>query len=142
MRDMNLTPNSICYAALMEACHNLVQNGQDRQRILENIFVRAAEEGVVDQMVVENFKMAASSYLYAKMVISSRREIENMKVVPESWTRNVQGYSANSKAGRQVLPLTIEGRFTFTKAAAEYKMRKLRRQSNKKMLQGGRTKKS
>jgi hypothetical protein len=140
IRDMNLTPTSTCYGALIEACNNLVQNGQDRQRILENIFARAAEEGYVDQVVLENFKGAASTYLYAKMVVASSQEVENMKVVPESWTRNVQGFSANSKGGRKVLPLTIEGQFTFTKATAEYKMRKLRRQSNKKMLQGGRMK--
>ena len=63
-----------------------------------------------------------------------------MKVVPEVWTRNVTGFLANVKGGRKVLPLSIEGKFTFTKAAAEYKMRKLRRQDNKKMLQGGRMK--
>jgi hypothetical protein len=140
LREMNLTPNSTCYAALLEACNNLVQKGQDRQRILENIFARAAEDGYVDQLVLETFKAAASTYLYSKTVVAPSLEVEKMKVVPESWTRNVKGFSANDKGGRKVLPLTIEGRFTFTKAAAEYKMRKLRRQSNKKMLQGGRVK--
>lgn len=140
MKGIDLVPNSTCYAALIEACGSLVQNGQDRQRLLENIFTRASDEGHVDQSVLEKFKAAASSYLYAKMVVARSQEVENMKVVPESWTRNVKGFSANSKGGRQVLPLTIDGQFTFTKAAAEYKMRKLRRQSNKKMLQGGRQK--
>jgi hypothetical protein len=142
VRELNLTPNSTCYGALLEACNNLVQNGQDRQRILENVFARAADEGYVDQVVLENFKMAASTYLYAKMVVAPSQEVENMKVVPEAWTRNVQGFSVNNRGGRKVLPLTIEGQFAFTKAAAEYKMRKLRRQSNKKMLQGGRMKSS
>ena len=142
VRELNLTPNSTCYGALLEACNNLVQNGQDRQRILENIFARAADEGYVDQVVLENFKLAASTYLYTKMVVAPSQEVENMKVVPEAWTRKVQGFLVNNRGGRKVLPLTIEGQFAFTKAAAEYKMRKLRRQSNKKMLQGGRLKSS
>ena len=140
IRAMGLTPNSSTYAAMLEACDHLVQDSYDRQRILENIFVRACEEGFVDRAVLENFKAAASSYLYTKLVVVPSREVENMKVVPDSWTRNVRGFSANVKGGRKVLPLTIEGKFTFTKAAAEYKMRKLRKQSNKRMLQGGRMK--
>lgn len=140
MRVMGLTPNSTSYASILEACDHLVQDSYDRQRILENIFVRACEEGFVDRVVLQNFKAAASTYLYTKLVVAPSQEVEHVKVVPDSWTRNVHGFSANMKGGRKVLPLTIEGKFTFTKAAAEYKMRKLRKQSNKRMLQGGRMK--
>ena len=137
---MELVPNSTTYAALLEACDTLVHDGQDRQRYLEKIFGRACEEGYVDHVVLENFKAAASAHLYTRLVVALSREVEHMKVVPESWTRHVQGYSANSKGGRIILPLTIEGKFTFPKAAAEYKMRKLRKHANKHMLQGGRMK--
>jgi len=140
MRDLGLTPNSTTYASLIEACDALVEDAQDRLRILENIFVRACDEGYVDQAVLEQFKAAASTYLYAKIVVAPSQEVEHMKVVPETWTRNVRGFSAKTKGGRKVLPLTIEGRFTFTKATAEYKMRKLRKQASKQMLQGGRMK--
>lgn len=140
MRALGLTPDSTTYAALLEACDSLVDDGQDRQRILENIFGRACSEGYVDQAVLQHFKAAASTYLYAKLLVAPSMEVEHMKVVPEGWTRNVQGFSVNSKGGRKVLPLTIDGQFTFTKAAAEFKMRKLRKQANKKMLQGGRMK--
>lgn len=140
MRALDLVPDSTTYAALLEACDTLVHDGQDRQRILESIFIRACDGGYVDHVVLENFKAASSTYLYAKLVVAPSQEVENMKVVPESWTRNVQGFSANSKGGRKVLPLTIEGQFTFTKAAAEYKMRKLRKQANKHLLEGGRMK--
>jgi hypothetical protein len=140
IRALDLVPDSSTYAALLEACDTLVHDGQNRQRILENIFARACEEGYVDHVVLENFKAAASTYLYAKLVVARSQEVEHMKVVPELWTRNVQGFSANSKGGRKVLPLTIEGQFTVTKAVAEYKMRKLRKQANKRLLQGGRMK--
>lgn len=139
IRLLGLTPNSSTYAALLEACNHLVSDGRSRQRILEYVFRTACEEGYVDQAVLESFKEAASTYLYAKLVVSASRQVEHMKVVPESWTRSVKGFLAKNVGGRKVLPLTIEGKFTFTKAAAEYKMRKLRRKTNKHMLQGGRT---
>ena len=138
MKSHGLHPDSTTYTALLGACHNLIADGHERQKILENIFTKACEEGYVDQHLLEQFKHAASTYLFAKAVISHSREIEGMKVVPESWTRQAKGFLVNTKGGRQVLPLSIDGKFTFTKAAAEYKMRKLRRRQNKKMLQGGR----
>lgn len=143
IRAHNLTPNSNTYAAVLEACDALVdKNSLDRGRILENVFVRACNEGYVDQNVLASFKAAATTYLYGKLVIAPSELAENVKVVPESWTRNVEGFSANLKGGRKVLPLTVEGQFTYTKAAAEHKMRKLRKKANKRLLEGGRLKKS
>jgi hypothetical protein len=137
MRKLGLTPNSDTYTALVEACdHLLPANGQERQSALENIFRRACKEGFVNQSLLEHFKSAASSYLYAKLVVSKSLLMEDLKIVPESWTRNVKGY----REGKKVMPLSIHGNFTFTKAAAEYRMRKLRRRTNQKLLQGGRLK--
>jgi hypothetical protein len=140
MKALGLQPDSSTYTALIEACDQLMPEGRDRQRVLENIFLRACEEGYVNQNVLEQFKLAASTYLYSKLVVAYSREVEHMKVVPEEWTRNIQGFLANTKDGRKVLPLTIDGTFTFTKAAAEYKMRKMRKGHNRQMLQGGRMK--
>ena len=138
MRSLGLHPNSSTYTSLLGACNNLIAVSHERQKILENIFSTACKDGYVNQILLEQFKQASSSYLFAKAVISKSREIEGMKVVPESWTRNTKGFMVNTKEGRQVLPLSIDGKFTFTRAAAEYKMRKLRRRQNQKMLQGGR----
>jgi hypothetical protein len=140
MKSLGLRPDSTTYTALLGACNNLIPDGHERQKILKNIFSKACEEGLLDQNVLEQFKQAASTYVFAEAVIAHSREVEGMKVVPESWTRQAKGFQANTKEGRQVLPLSIEGKFTFTKAAAEYKMRKLRRRQNQKMLQGGRMK--
>ena len=138
IRALSLTPNAETYASLLEACDTLVHSSQDRLRILENIFERACTEGYVDHAVLGNFKKAATTYLYGKLVVAPSEVVENVKVVPESWTRNVEGFSTNMQGGRKVLPLSIEGQFTFTKAAAEHKMRRLRKQANKRMLEGGR----
>ena len=139
MRLLGLQPDSSTYAALIEAVPHLMPQGKNRHRLLESIFRKACNEGHVDQTLLEHFKLAASTSLFTKLVVSQSRIVENMKVVPESWTRNVKGFQASVEGGRKVLPLSIEGNFTFTKAAAEYKMRNLRKQENKKMLQGGRT---
>ena len=140
MRLEGLQPDSSTYTALLEAGHQLMSDGKDRQKVLENVFLRACEEGYVNQNFLELFKSSASTHLFSKLVVAHSREVEKMKVVPESWTRNVKGFVANVRGGRKVLPLSIEGKFTFTKAASEYKMRKLRMQHNRQMLQGGRTK--
>jgi hypothetical protein len=136
-KKLGLTLNSDTYTALVEACDNLLPvNGQERENVLTNVFRRAYEEGFVNQSLLESFKSAASSYLFAKLVVSKSIPMEDVKVVPESWTRNVEGY----KEGKQVMPLSIHGNFTFTKSAAEYRMRKLRRRTNQKFLRGGRLK--
>ncbi|CAJ1954395.1 unnamed protein product [Cylindrotheca closterium] len=140
MRSNGLQPDSSTYAALLEACNNLIQDGQERQKVLKRVFVKACDDGYVNQTVLEQFKKSASTYSFANVVISHSREVEGMKVVPESWTRNIQGFQVKTKGGKQVLPLSIGGQFTFTKAAAEYKMRKLRQRHNQRLLQGGRTK--
>jgi len=136
-RKLGLTLNSDTYTALVEACDYLLPaNGQERENVLTNVFCRACEEGFVNQSLLESFKSAASTYLYAKLVVSKSIPMEDIKVVPESWTRNVEGY----REGKQVMPLSIHGNFTFTKSAAEYRMRKLRRRTNQKFLRGGRLK--
>ena len=140
MRKLDLQPNARTYTALLEACNNLLPEGKDRQLVLENLFQKCCQDGYVDQQVLEQFHSTASTYLYSKLVVSHSQEVENMKVVPESWTRNIKEYLVNTKEGRKVLPLSIEGKFTFTVAAGEYKMRKLRRRGNQRMLQGGRMK--
>jgi len=134
-RKLGLTPNSETYTALVEACDNLLPtNRQERQGVLENIFHRACREGFVNESLLERFKSVASTYLYVKLVVSKSLPMEDMKIVPESWTRNVKGY----REGKKVMPLSIHGNFAFTKSAAEYRMRKLRRRTNQKLLQGGR----
>lgn len=136
-RKLGLTPNSDTYTALVEACdHLLPSKGQEREKILENIFRRACQEGFVNQSLLEHFKSASSTHLFARLVVSKSIPMEDIKIVPDTWTRNVRGYTE----GKKVMPLSIHGNFTFTKAAAEYRMRKLRKRTNQKLLRGGRMK--
>eukprot|EP00535_Pseudo-nitzschia_heimii_P011975 CAMPEP_0197198206 /NCGR_PEP_ID=MMETSP1423-20130617/33257_1 /TAXON_ID=476441 /ORGANISM="Pseudo-nitzschia heimii, Strain UNC1101" /LENGTH=711 /DNA_ID=CAMNT_0042652037 /DNA_START=175 /DNA_END=2310 /DNA_ORIENTATION=- len=134
-KKLGLTLHSDTYTALVEACDRLLPaNSQERENALTNVFSRACEEGFVDQSLLETFRSTASTYLYAKLVVSKSIPMEDIKVVPGSWTRNIEGY----REGKQVMPLSIHGNFTFTKSAADYRMRKLRRRTNQKFLRGGR----
>ena len=136
-RKLGLTLNSDSYTALVEACDYLLPaHGQERENVLRNVFGRACDEGFVNQALLESFRSAASTHVYAELVVSKSILVEDTKIVPESWTRNVRGF----REGKQVMPLSIHGNFTFTKSAAEYRMRKLRRRTNQKMLRGGRLK--
>jgi hypothetical protein len=137
MKSFGLEVNSTTYAALIEACdHLLPRDGQERQEVMENIFRRACEDGFVDAAVLSQFRTSASAYLYTKMVVANSTVVEDVKAVPESWTRKVPGY----KEGKKNMPLSIQGTYTFTKAAAEYRTRRLRQRANQRMLQGGRLK--
>ena len=136
-KQLGLTLNSDTYTALVEACDSLLSvNEKERESVLSNVFLRACEEGFVNQGLLESFKSAASAHLFANLVVSNSIPMEDIKIVPESWTRNVKG----NREGRQVMPLSIHGNFTFTKRAAEYRMRKLRQRKNQKFLRGGRLK--
>jgi hypothetical protein len=138
MKALNLEPNCETYTALVEACDHLLPSSDspERQQVLENVFQRACEEGFVNQGLLEQLKLAASTYLFTKLVVARSVQVEDIKVLPDSWTRNVKGFNE----GKKVMPLSIHGTFTFTKAAAEFRMRKLRSRTNQRLLQGGRIK--
>ena len=138
LQKIGLKPNSATYAALIKACNKLVSEGGDRQRMLENIFRMCCEGGLVDQLVLLEFQSAASTYLHAKLVVAQSTEVDGIKVVPESWTRNNTEFLVRTQKGRKVLPLSIDGKFTETIASKEHKMRKLRQRRNQKFLRGGR----
>ena len=137
MKSLGLEPNSGTYAALIEACdHLLPRDAQERQDVMENLFRRACEDGYVDAAVLSQFRTSASTYLYTKMVVANSTVVEDVKAVPQSWTRNVPGF----KKGKKNMPLSIQGAYTLTKAAADYRTRKLRLRTNQRMLRGGRLK--
>jgi curved DNA-binding protein CbpA len=137
VKQMELAIDSRIYTSLMEACdHLLPRDGRERQDVLEKIFRRACDEGYVDATVLAQFRSSAPAYLYTKMVVANSNMVEDVKAVPRSWTRNVPGY----KEGKKNIPLSIQGTYKFTKAAAEYRARKLRKRKNRGILQGGRLK--
>lgn len=135
-----IQPSSETYAELVTVCKNLLTLGNDRSRAIQSIFQTCCEEGLVDERVLFALKIATSAEQYASLVISKSENVEGTRMVPEEWTRNVGKERVITAQGRRSAPLSVDGRYTITKAMKEYKMRKLRSKVNQSVLQGGRMK--
>jgi len=135
-----LKPSSDTYALLLEVCEKHLETGSDRARVVEDIFQGCCEEGLVDEHVLQTFKKAATEEQYSFIVLSKSINVEGTRMIPEEWTRNVGLAKVITAEGRRAIPLSIDGRYTITKAMKEYSMRKLRSKVSQRLLQGGRLK--
>ncbi|CAB9522364.1 Pentatricopeptide repeat-containing protein [Seminavis robusta] len=136
----SLQPNPQTYANLLRVCKNHLAVGKERSRIVETIFKSCRDEGLVDERVLRSLKSVASEDQYMDLVVSKSDLVEGKRMVPEEWTSNVGLDKIVSADGRKIAPLSVDGRFTITKAMKEYRMRKLRSKANQRVLQGGRLK--
>ena len=134
----SLSPLSSTYAALLEACAMLLPDGDMRRRLVENVFRLACEEGMVDDQVLNMFRLSASPDQYSRIVLSVSQELEGVMVVPEVWTRVALGGKVRSRDGRKATPLSVGGEVKVTLAMKEYRMRRVREHKNRKLLEGGR----
>jgi hypothetical protein len=133
-------PNSESYAEVLRVAKNLLSVGKERSRILKDIFQTCCDQGLVDEHVLQALKGAASEDQYIEWVIAESQDVEGTRMVPEQWTRNVGARKVITAAGRRSPPLSVDGRYTVTKAMKEFRMRKLRSRVNQRVLQGGRLK--
>jgi hypothetical protein len=137
-RPLVLYPNADSYAGLLKACARLLPNGKDRQRWVERVFGLACDEGMVDDRVLQQMKLAATEEQYSRLVVSVSEASEGSKLVPEAWTRNALRGRVVTSEGRRTTPLTVQGRLTVTPSMQEFRMRRLRDHRNRALLQGGR----
>ena len=135
-----LSPNSETYSNLLKVCETQLELGSERSRITEEIFQSCCEEGLVDTIVLKALKGAASDEQYSELVLSHSTSVEGTRMVPEEWTSKVGVNRVITADGRKAVPLSVDGRYTTTKAMKEFKMRKLRSRVNQRVLQGGRLK--
>lgn len=136
----DLKPNSQTYAKLLDVCKRHLEVGTERSRIVKSIFDACCEEGLVNEPVLQSLKAATSDEQYFQLVLAVSEEVEGNRMVPEDWSRNVGVQRKVTASGRKAAPLSVDGRFTVTKAMKEYRMRKLRSKNNQRVLQGGRVK--
>jgi len=135
-----LSPNSETYANLLGVCKTQLEVGSKRSRIMEDIFQSCCAEALVDESVLQALKSTTSGEQYYELVVSKSDIVEGTRMVPEDWTCNVGVNRIITADGRRAKPLSVDGRYTITKAMKEYKMRKLRSKANQRVLQGGRLK--
>jgi len=133
-----LGPNAATYAALLEACANLLPVGKEKQALVGKIFSLCCDDGMVDDKVLRHLRTATTTEQYSTMVVALSEDVEGIKVVPEEWTKKALGGKVISVDGRKTTPLSIDGRLATTLAMQEFKMRRIRDKRNRNLLCGGR----
>ena len=135
--------NSFTYRFALESLSNLMdKRSVEYIRVIDSLFNRCCDEGVVDDTVIKAFHRASPHDLYRKLVLSAASMdtemdgtiISETLFLPEEWTRNIDGF-------KQRIPLDVDGRFVRSRSVtvAKRKMRRLRRKERQVMLQGGRS---
>ena len=80
------TPNQFTYGTMMKACTRLSSDVNEKNRLLESLFIQACQHGVLSRAVLGQFLRHTPSHLNSKTIVSlggSKRDI------PESWHCNV-----------------------------------------------------
>lgn len=133
-----LEPNAETYAALLEACENLLPLGRERQNVIEKVFRLCCNDGMVDENVLIQLRSAATQEQYSKLVNSVSEDVDGTKMVPEAWTFNALGGRVVTADGRRTKPLSVDGKLAVTAAMQEFRMRRMRDKRNRNLLRGGR----
>lgn len=135
--------NSRTYSLALEAFSVLMdKRSAEFAKVVDSLFGRCCNEGLVDDKVIKAFHRVAPYSLYRRSVLAAAspdKEIDGTTIsetlfLPEEWTRNINGI-------RQRIPLAVDGRFVHARSqsVSEHKMRRLRKKTNKILLQGGRS---
>jgi hypothetical protein len=138
-----VTSNSRTYGLALETFSILMDKKSiEFAKVIESLFVRCCNEGLVDDKVIKAFHRVAPYSLHRRLVLgpaSPDKEADGTTIsetlfLPEDWTRNINGI-------RQRIPLAVDGRFVHARSqsVSEHKMRRLRKKQNKCLLQGGRS---
>lgn len=136
--ECGLKPNQMTYTYLLQAARELVRDESTRAKIVDQVFKLSCQDGMVDDVLLQQFMEVTTPTQYQQLVILPGEDVEGVKVLPQSWSRNALGGRVVSADGRRVRPVTVDGRLTETKAMQEFKMRRLRDKRNQKLLRGGR----
>lgn len=136
--DCNVAPNQNTYTHLLQAARELLSSSPKRTKIVDQIFRMACQDGMVDDVLLQQLMQVATQEQYHHLIVVSSETVDDVKVIPEEWSRSVLGGRVVSADGRRVKPVTIDGRLTETKSMKEFKMRRLRDGRNRSLLQGGR----
>eukprot|EP00934_Nitzschia_sp_Nitz4_P001001 Nitzschia sp. Nitz4//scaffold338_size18487//7337//8869//NITZ4_008788-RA/size18487-processed-gene-0.4-mRNA-1//-1//CDS//3329548335//1001//frame0 len=81
-------PDGRCVFQFMEACANLLPEGETRDNYVKLVFSRCCADGLVDKMVWKKFKQAASSSLQTETIQGDPHK--GPLSLPALWSRNVK----------------------------------------------------
>jgi hypothetical protein len=131
-------PNTKSYLLLLQCCINLLPEGStEREKALCSVFRSCAKDGLVGQPILREFQSNVSAEVYHREVVSIAPYFEEVRIIPEKWTRNL-GYSVRGSSGKMSPIISVTGAVVSTTAYNDYRMRRRRLKKGKMLLQGGR----
>lgn len=131
-------PNTKSYLLLLQCCINLLPEGStEREKALCSVFRSCAKDGFVGQPILREFQSNVSAEVYHREVVSIAPYFEEVRIIPEKWTRNL-GYSVRGSSGKMSPIISVTGAVVSTTAYNDYRMRRRRLKKGKMLLQGGR----
>ena len=131
-----ISANKDTYTYLLQAARELVGQSESGMKLIEQIFHLACQEGVVDKSLIKQILKVTTNEQYLRLVLSKSQIIDGLKVLPESWSRNVPRGRGSGR--KKIKALTIYGHWAETKEMKEWKFRRLRDHRNRDLLTGGR----
>ncbi len=78
-------PNHMTYHAIIRACSRLAMDGEERTRVLEDVFQQCIEKGMVSRQVLDMFVNGVTFKVQKNYSINPRNP-----AVPDAWCRNVR----------------------------------------------------
>ena len=90
----NIDPDEVSYGTFIKACANLMPHGSTvRDTVVEALFRKCCEDGLVGEMVIRQMYVACSSKdVYMKLMgyLDPQNKFLSVKDMPKKWTRNIQ----------------------------------------------------
>ena len=87
-------PNHFAYGMFLACCANLIPSDDKRLRItiIEPVFLKCCRDGQVNELVLNQFRLAAPKSLYNKLLgeIAQKNKVRINDIPPE-WKCNVRG---------------------------------------------------
>jgi hypothetical protein len=85
------TPDHTTYGTLLRACATLLHPAdKNREKMVDDIFHKACENGGVGRLVITQMKFACTPHQHIRLVGRDLMDRINVKDLPRAWSRNVR----------------------------------------------------
>lgn len=78
-------PDSSCFGMFLKACANLMPESRKRDAVVENVFRKCCNDGLVDEFVLSEFERASSQALQLEILGGF---LDDDVRIPEEWSKN------------------------------------------------------
>jgi len=87
-------PNSVTYATLLTALRNLLPQGKERSSAVQTVFMNAAKDGHVNDLVLRRVQSALTTEELHQIFSNAVRQDGNVRIdlLPNDWRRNADSW--------------------------------------------------